>query len=82
MSMAFEAAELACEPLTDYSLGKLTWAQARQQIARRCDTAFARRLAWARFLQWMMISPALQSRLGPMLLRSQFVWNLLFTRTR
>ncbi len=82
MSMAFEAAELACEPLTDYSRGKLSWPQARQQIARRCDAAFSRRLAWARFLQWMMISPALQSRLGPMLLRSQFVWNLLFTRTR
>ncbi len=82
MSMAFEAAELACEPLTAYSRGKLSWMQAREQIAARCDTAFSRRLAWARFLQWLMISPALQSRLGPMLLRSQFVWNLLFTRTR
>ena len=82
MSMAFEAAELACEPLADYSRGKLDWSQARQQIAWRCDSAFSKRLAWARFLQWMMISPALQSRLGPMLLRSQFVWHLLFTRTR
>jgi 2-polyprenyl-6-methoxyphenol hydroxylase-like FAD-dependent oxidoreductase len=82
MSMAFEAAELACGPLTDFSRGKLSWTQAREQIARRCNSAFSRRLAWARFLQWMMISPALQSRLGPMLLRSQFVWRLLFTRTR
>jgi len=82
MSMAFEAAELACEPLADYSRGKTDWAQARKQIARRLDAAFSRRLAWARFLQWMMISPALQTRFGPMLLRSEWVWNLMFTRTR
>jgi 2-polyprenyl-6-methoxyphenol hydroxylase-like FAD-dependent oxidoreductase len=82
MSMAFEAAELAWGPLTEYSRGALSWTRARQQIARSCDAAFSRRLAWARFLQWMMISPALQSRLGPLLLRSHWVWQLLFTRTR
>ena len=82
MSMAFESAELAVEPLAAYSQGRLNWRQARQQIARRCDAAFARRLAWARFLQWMMISPALQGRLGSILLRSNWLWRLMFTRTR
>jgi flavin-dependent dehydrogenase len=82
MSMAFESAEMAVEPLTAYSQGKLNWTQARQQIARRCDAAFARRLVWARFLQWMMISPALQGRLGSMLLRSDWLWRLMFTQTR
>ena len=82
MSMAFESAEMAVEPLAAYSQGKLNWTQARQQIARRCDAAFSRRLAWARFLQWMMISPALQSRLGSMLLRSDWLWRLMFTQTR
>jgi 2-polyprenyl-6-methoxyphenol hydroxylase-like FAD-dependent oxidoreductase len=82
MSMAFESAEMAAEPLAAYSQGKLNWMQAQQQIARRCDAAFSRRLAWARFLQWMMISPALQSRLGSMLLRSDWLWRLMFTQTR
>jgi menaquinone-9 beta-reductase len=82
MSMAFEAAELAWGPLTEYSRGGLNWEQARRQIARSCDVAFSRRLAWARFLQWMMISPALQSRFGPVLLRSKWVWQWMFTRTR
>jgi 2-polyprenyl-6-methoxyphenol hydroxylase-like FAD-dependent oxidoreductase len=82
MSMAFESAEMAVEPLAAYSQGRLNWPQAQQQIARRCDAAFSRRLAWARFLQWMMISPALQSRLGSMLLRSDWLWRLMFTQTR
>jgi 2-polyprenyl-6-methoxyphenol hydroxylase-like FAD-dependent oxidoreductase len=82
MSMAFESAEMAVEPLTAYSRGELNWMQAQRQIARRCDAAFSRRLAWARFLQWMMISPALQSRLGSMLLRSDWLWRLMFTQTR
>jgi 2-polyprenyl-6-methoxyphenol hydroxylase-like FAD-dependent oxidoreductase len=82
MSMAFESAEMAVEPLTAYSQGKLNWTQAQQQIARRCDAAFSRRLVWARFLQWMMISPALQGRLGSILLRSDWLWRLMFTQTR
>jgi 2-polyprenyl-6-methoxyphenol hydroxylase-like FAD-dependent oxidoreductase len=82
MSMAFESAEMAAEPLAAYSQGRLNWPQAQQQIARRCDAAFSRRLAWARFLQWMMISSALQSRLDSILLRSDWLWRLMFTQTR
>ena len=82
MSMAFESAELAVEPLAAYSAGRLDWTAARQQIARRCDAAFARRLAWARWLQWMMISPWLQGRAGAGLLRSEWLWRFMFTRTR
>jgi hypothetical protein len=82
MSMAFESAELAVEPLAAYSAGRLDWPAARHQIARRCDAAFARRLAWARWLQWMMIAPWLQGRMGAGLLRSEWLWRLMFTRTR
>jgi flavin-dependent dehydrogenase len=82
MSMAFESAEMAVEPLAAYSCGKLNWMQARQQIARRCDAAFSRRLAWARLLQSVMISPALAGRPGAMLLRSGWLWRLMFARTR
>jgi flavin-dependent dehydrogenase len=82
MSMAFESAELAVEPLAAFSQGSLNWMQSHQQIAGGCDAAFSRRLAWARLLQWMMISPALQSRPGLMLLRSDWLWRLMFTHTR
>jgi len=82
MSMAFESAEMAVEPLVGYHQGRLSWEQARQEIARRCDAAFSRRLAWARLLQWIMISPALQGRLGSRLLRSDWLWRLMFTQTR
>jgi 2-polyprenyl-6-methoxyphenol hydroxylase-like FAD-dependent oxidoreductase len=82
MSMAFESAELAVEPLAAYSQGRLNWTKTQRQIAQRCDAAFSRRLAWARFLQWMMISPALQGRFGSILLRSNWLWQLMFRQTR
>jgi flavin-dependent dehydrogenase len=82
MSMAFESAEMAVEPLAAYSRGGMSWEQARQETARRCDAAFARRLAWARRLQSLMISPLLQGWLGARLLRSEVLWRLMFARTR
>ena len=58
MSMAFEAAELAIDPLADYSRGVLTWSDAQQAIARACDERFAQRLTWARWLQKLMFIPS------------------------
>lgn len=82
MSMAFESAEQAIEPLEGYSRGKLSWMEAHQQIARRCDAVFSRRLAWARGLQWTVTSPMLQGPLGAVLLRSDRLWQWMFTQTR
>jgi menaquinone-9 beta-reductase len=82
MSMAFEAAEMAAGPLAAYSRGELTWAQARQTIARACDGAFAQRLAWARWLQWMMFTPILRTTPGSLVLNSDWLWRTMFTRTR
>jgi len=82
MSMAFESAELAVEPLADYSQGRLDWAAAQRRLAQRCDAVFARRLMWARRLQWLMLSPALPGRLEAVLLRSDWLWRFLFARTR
>jgi menaquinone-9 beta-reductase len=82
MSMAFESAEMAVDPLAAYSRGELNWASARRQIALDCDAAFSRRLAWARALQWLMVSPAIHSALGKVLLRSDSLWRLLFAQTR
>jgi flavin-dependent dehydrogenase len=82
MSMAFESAELAREPVTAYSRGDINWTEARRQIAARCDTAFSRRLAWARVLQWMMITRTLQNSFGKFLLQSTWLWRFMFDRTR
>jgi 2-polyprenyl-6-methoxyphenol hydroxylase-like FAD-dependent oxidoreductase len=82
MSMAFESATMAIMPLAAYSGGRLTWMQAQQSLARACDTRFARRLAWARFLQWFMFASALQCRLGSLALRSDWLWRAIFRNTR
>lgn len=82
MSMAFESAEAAIEPLVAYSRGEISWAEAQHQIALRCDAAFSRRLGWARALQWMMVSPAIHYGLKKFLLRSDSLWRLMFAQTR
>jgi 2-polyprenyl-6-methoxyphenol hydroxylase-like FAD-dependent oxidoreductase len=82
MSMAFESAELAVEPLSDYSSGKLNWSEAQRKIAAACESRFAKRLAWARFVQWLMFSPLLQTPLSSLLFRSDRLWQVLFARTR
>ncbi len=82
MSMAFESAELAVEPLTAWSRGEISWAEAKLRIARRCDAAFGRRLAWAKWLQWFLLSPPLQNVLVTLASRSDCFWRLAFERTR
>src|SRR5207302_11480062 len=64
MSMAFEAAELAIEPMAAYSQGEISWALARQTVAGSCDKLFRRRLSWARWLEWMMFTPVLRGGMG------------------
>lgn len=82
MSMAFESAELALEPLAAWSRGEVCWEQARAAVASGCDRAFCRRLWWARWLQGMMFLSALQGPLGALVLHSEWLWRVLFARTR
>lgn len=82
MSMAFESAEIAMGPLAEYSNGQITWAEAQQTIARRCDEAFVQRLAWAAWLQRMMFMPRLQNALVLFAPRWQWVWRVLLEKTR
>jgi flavin-dependent dehydrogenase len=82
MSMAFESAELAVAPLAAWSGGKLSWNEARGNIARDCDTTFARRLAWAKWLQKIILTPALQPPLAMLAARSDWFWRMAFERTR
>jgi len=66
MSMAIEGADLATQPLLDWSHGKISWTVASRQIAQRLDHAFAKRLRHARWLQHAMFDPFAQS----------LAWNL------
>jgi 2-polyprenyl-6-methoxyphenol hydroxylase-like FAD-dependent oxidoreductase len=82
MSMAFESAELAIGPLAAWSGGGISWVKTRLQIARGCDAAFARRLAWAKWLQWLILTPSLQNALVLLVSRSDRFWRMAFEKTR
>ncbi|HLZ53411.1 MAG TPA: FAD-dependent monooxygenase [Verrucomicrobiae bacterium] len=82
MSMAFESAGMAVEPLAAWSHGEISWTQTRQALAGQCDAAFARRLAWAKWLQRMMLAPSLQNVLVRVVTHSEWFWRSAFERTR
>jgi 2-polyprenyl-6-methoxyphenol hydroxylase-like FAD-dependent oxidoreductase len=82
MSMALESAELAVGPLAAWSREEMSWSAARHKIAGDCDAVFARRLAWAKWLQRIILAPALQSPLVLLANRSDWFWRLAFARTR
>jgi menaquinone-9 beta-reductase len=82
MSMAFESAAMAIAPLGAYSRGEIRWVQAHQSLTRACETRFGRRLAWANFLHWLMFASVLQGSLGTLVLRSNWLWRVIFTKTR
>ena len=82
MSMAFESAEFAIEPLNRWSRDEVTWPEAKQTFACRCDATFARRLAWAGWLQTLMLSARWQRSLVFLAGRSEFLWRFWFGRTR
>lgn len=82
MSMAFESAELAVAPLAGWSQGQCAWAEARRAIAARCDERFARRLMWAKWLQRLMLTRALQNSLVRLAAGNAWVWRMGFEKTR
>jgi len=82
MSMAFESAGLAIAPLADWSRGESSWEETHQKIARVCDVAFARRLAWAKWLQRILLLPAWQNPLVTLAAHSNAFWRLAFEHTR
>ena len=82
MSMALESSCIAAASLTAYSRGEKSWDQARREIASACDRRFARRLAWARWLQQMMFSHFLRGAAGRLALKSGLLWKILFSNTR
>jgi 2-polyprenyl-6-methoxyphenol hydroxylase-like FAD-dependent oxidoreductase len=82
MSMAFESAERAIEPLAAWSRGELSWSASREIIARDCDRLFRRRLTWAGWLQRLVLAPVWQNPLLAFAARNQWFWRQAFGRTR
>jgi 2-polyprenyl-6-methoxyphenol hydroxylase-like FAD-dependent oxidoreductase len=82
MSMALESAEIAMAPLTAWSRGEISWSEAGKKIFRDCDATFARRLAWAKWLQRIILTPSLQNPLVALAARSDWFWRAAFERTR
>jgi flavin-dependent dehydrogenase len=82
MSMAFESAELAIEPLVKFSHGNLTWEEAQGEVAERLDQRFGSRLRWAARLQRVLFQPAARSLLMFLAGRSRWFWRWVFERTR
>ena len=82
MSMAFESAELAIEPLTKFSRGERTWTQAQQMMAASCDDQFTPRLRWAAWMQRALFQPPTRSVLLFLAARSEWLWREMFARTR
>jgi hypothetical protein len=56
--------------------------QTRQTLASQCDAAFAQRLAWAKWLQRMMLAPSLQNVLVRFIAHNEWFWRTAFERTR
>lgn len=55
MSMAFQSALLAVEPLHEWALGRSGWATTAERVAVVRQRSFARRLLWARVLQAVLM---------------------------
>jgi hypothetical protein len=79
MSMAFESAVVALEPVSAFSKSQIDWDQTRQRIAAGCDQKFARRLKWAARLQSILMS---QPRCAITLGQFSPIWRLFFFATR
>jgi 2-polyprenyl-6-methoxyphenol hydroxylase-like FAD-dependent oxidoreductase len=82
MSMALASAELATEPLAGYSRGGWEWSETRQEIARRCDLRFARRLRWGGRLQAAIANPGARRVAAFATRHSEWFWRRIFAATR
>lgn len=82
MSMAVESAELAIEPLAQFSRGALPWARTQPEIASACDHRFTPRLRWAAWMQWALFQPPARAALLFLAARSDWCWRAMFGRTR
>ncbi len=82
MSIAFECASLATEPLAAYSGGSIKWEAARARIAALYHQTFDHRLSWAHRLQIAIMHAPEYPAVSEMALRSERLWKFFYSRTR
>lgn len=81
MSMAFESAELAVEPLVGFAEGSVPWLDTCAAMGEAAMARFAGRLRCSQLMQMAMFQSYLRRALGPFL-RWTPVWRALFASTR
>lgn len=64
MSMAFEAAECALNPLVEYAQNECSWSETRRTIQERLQIRFRRRIALAKKLHPLILNPSTQEVLA------------------
>ena len=82
MSMAFESAALAREPLLRYALGRNNWIAATSEYQRLWKRRFGARLRWASWLQNQLFRPASQRALATAVKFVPALVQTLFNKTR
>jgi menaquinone-9 beta-reductase len=82
MSIALETAEIALDPLVEFSKDRIAWSNARDSIFASCHSALSARLRWAGWLHRAIMSERLRTRFGPVFLGSDLLWRFMFRATR
>ncbi len=81
MSMAFESAHLALDPLVSYARGQSEWPDTTTRLAGALGEKFTRRLRWAGLLHRVLFSRVGGAAL-PLLFSSERLWRGAFAVTR
>lgn len=82
MTMAFQSAEIALQPLLDYHADRSTWQAAVDAIRSEHQRRFARRLRWAMRLHPFMRHPVGQRSLAELARIHAIPFGLFFEKTR
>ena len=61
MSMAFESAEIATDPLHAWQTGRGTWAETLERLREEMKRRFARRMFWGRAMHPFLTTDAGQA---------------------
>jgi menaquinone-9 beta-reductase len=82
MSMAFECAEIAAEPLACYARGERSWFETMSRVAEKLEAAFGSRLRWAQRLHHVLFTERGRKHVAPFVMRCQWGWRAAFALTR
>jgi flavin-dependent dehydrogenase len=82
MSMAFECAAIATEPLESFARDEQSWSATARAIGHQLHRAFAPRLRWARRFHRALFMDLGRARALPLLMRHRWTWTAAFELTR